>query len=470
MRFRAHTAARWPVISFIRAVVIVGLALVTLVRPASAQTFTLMQDRTQTLSGFSYNLAWETSGVNSCVVSHFQPDGTLVSDWASGTSGSRTVTLVQRGTHYWMLTCDGSFRAGVPHLVMPVIVFSPNSGFTSDPLPEIQWPITGNYTQYYNVAAQWFRFNSAQEIDALLNGLAQAGLGLQVESGVLSPNGCGQGVEGFNASDLIKAASIVRQHGGTIDRVTMDEPYYYGSLYNGPNACHWPKGEVARQAATTIAKVGTVFPEMIVGDAEPILMPWDSNKWISLYPAWAAAYQAASGNPLAFFMADIPPSCPACMAGPLIQGAAAFHAMGIQFGAFYGPNNQNSNAVWMSNAKSLASYFREQGLSPRSRQHRDLEPLPGPPGPGDGRDLAVLARALVSHRVALGSAGADGDFQCGRRLLHDYLELAWRVQLHAAAPQAKRHGRARLGKRPIRIEDRYASYSRNTPLVDRLRQ
>ncbi len=347
MRFRPYIAVRRLIILYVSVPTIVALTLVTPVRPVSAQTLTLMQDRTQTLSGFSYNLAWETSGVSSCAVSHTKPDGTIISNWASGTSGSRTLALIQRGTHYWMLTCDGSFQADIRHVVTPVMVFSPNSGFTSDPLPGIavilgqldQWPITEGHTQYYNVAAQWFRFNSAQDVDALLNGLAQAGLGLQVESGVLSPNGCGQGVEGFNASDLITAASIINQHGGTIDRIDMDEPYYYGSLYTGPNACHWLINHVAQQAAATIAQVRAVFPELIVGDAEPILMPWDSHNWLALYPAWAAAYQAASGTQLTFFMADIPSFFPTWMPGPLVKGAAAFHAMGIQFGAFYGPND-----------------------------------------------------------------------------------------------------------------------------------
>src|SRR5438128_3635342 len=244
---RSYTAARQLVISSTSVLAIVGLALVTLIRPVNAQTLSLMQDRTQTLSGFSFNLAWETAGVSSCAVSHTKPDGTIVSNWASGISGSQTAAPIQRGTHHWVLTCDGSFKAEVQHLVMPVMAFSPNSGYTGDPLPGIaailnqldQWPITQGYTQYYNVAAQWFRFNSAQDVDALLNGLAQAGLGLQVESGVLTPNGCGQGVEGFNASDLITAAGIISQRGGTIDHVDMDEPYYYGSLYTGPNACHW---------------------------------------------------------------------------------------------------------------------------------------------------------------------------------------------------------------------------------------
>jgi hypothetical protein len=184
MRFRQYTAVRQLVISYVGVPIIVVLALVTLVRPGSAQTLTLMQDRTQTLSGFSYSLAWETSGVSACAVSHTKPDGTIVSNWASGTSGSRTVMVIQRGTHHWTLTCDGSFNAEVQHLVMPVMSFAPNSGFTSNPLPGIaailsqldQWPITEGYTQYYSVAAQWFRFNSAQDVNALLHGLAQAGL------------------------------------------------------------------------------------------------------------------------------------------------------------------------------------------------------------------------------------------------------------------------------------------------------
>src|SRR5258708_18648796 len=105
MRFRSYTAVRQLVISGISVLAVVVMAVVTLIRPLSAQTLTLMQDRTQTLSGFSYNLAWETSGVSSCAVSHTKPDGTIISNWASGTSGSRTLTLIQRGTHYWMLTC-----------------------------------------------------------------------------------------------------------------------------------------------------------------------------------------------------------------------------------------------------------------------------------------------------------------------------------------------------------------------------
>src|SRR5947209_1303666 len=177
MRFRQYIAVRQLVGLCISIPTIVTLALVILSRPISAQTLTLMQDRTQTLSGFSFNLAWETAGVSSCAVSHTKPDGTIVSNWASGISGGQTAAPIQRGTHHWLLTCDGSFKAEVQHLVMPVMAFSPNSGYTGDPLPGIaailnqldQWPITQGYTQYYNVAAQWFRFNSAQDVDVLLN-------------------------------------------------------------------------------------------------------------------------------------------------------------------------------------------------------------------------------------------------------------------------------------------------------------
>jgi hypothetical protein len=43
--------------------------------------------------------------------------------------------------------------------------------------------------------------------------------------------------------------------------------------------------QVAGQAAATNAQIKAVFPDLIVGDAEPILMPWDSHNWITLYPA-----------------------------------------------------------------------------------------------------------------------------------------------------------------------------------------
>src|SRR5260370_41822955 len=89
MRFRQYTAVRQLVISYVIVPIIVVLALVTLIRPVSAQTLTLMQDRTQTLSGFSFNIAWETSGVSSCAVSHTKPDGTIRSNWGPGLRATR---------------------------------------------------------------------------------------------------------------------------------------------------------------------------------------------------------------------------------------------------------------------------------------------------------------------------------------------------------------------------------------------
>jgi len=196
----------------------------------------------------------------------------------------------------------------------------------------------------------------------------------------------------------------------------MDEPYYYGSIYAGPNACHWSMNQVAGQAAATIAQIRAVFPDVIVGDAEPILMPWDPHKWISLYPAWTAAYQAASSTPLAFFMADIPSFCPMCMPGPLVKGAAAFHAMGIPFGAFYGPNNQNSNAAWIWDAEYLASYYERNGFRPDLVSIASWNPYPDHLIPEtDGTSLSSLAHwylttpasVTLSQTVTSSAAGAS---------------------------------------------------------------
>jgi hypothetical protein len=127
MRFRPFAAVRQRIILYVSVPTIVALTLFTMIRPVSAQTLTLMQDRTQTLSGFSFNIAWETAGVSSCAVSHTKPDGSVVSNWGAGTSGSQTATPMQRGSHHWTLTCDGNFQADIQHVITPVMVFSPNS-------------------------------------------------------------------------------------------------------------------------------------------------------------------------------------------------------------------------------------------------------------------------------------------------------------------------------------------------------
>src|SRR5256885_3979878 len=38
----------------------------------------------------------------------------------------------------------------------------------------------------------------------------------------------------------LNALERVKEAGGIVRFIALDEPFFYGSLYDGPNACHWP--------------------------------------------------------------------------------------------------------------------------------------------------------------------------------------------------------------------------------------
>jgi len=90
--------------------------------------------------------------------------------------------------------------------------------------------------------------------------------------------------------------------------------------------------------------------------------------------------------------------------------------MGIQFGAFYGPNNQNSNAAWMSNAKSLVSFYESKGFQPDLVGIATWSPYPDHLIPEtDGTSLTSLASwyltatasATLSQTVTSSAAGSS---------------------------------------------------------------
>lgn len=93
----------------------------------------------------------------------------------------------------------------------------------------------------------------------------------------------------------------IQRLGGTIDYITLDEPLYFGHYYaSGPQ---WSVLQVATQAAASLNVIKSYFPNVIIGDIEPIdAMP--STTWYSTMQQWLAAYQTVMGTPLAFIHVD----------------------------------------------------------------------------------------------------------------------------------------------------------------------
>jgi hypothetical protein len=94
----------------------------------------------------------------------------------------------------------------------------------------------------------------------------------------------------------------IRRTGGELSYIAMDEPFYYGHQYSGPNACHESATEIARRVAATVVIARSIFPNVQIGDEEVVNA---SRPAMDELAEWADAYRAAVGEPLAFIHADM---------------------------------------------------------------------------------------------------------------------------------------------------------------------
>ena len=104
----------------------------------------------------------------------------------------------------------------------------------------------------FKLYGEWVAYHAtATQLRAAVEGIASRGMALAVEMGPLDPPpGCGQGVESFAGIDEGRLISRrIREAGGTLQVIALDEPWYFAHVYGGPAACNWPVAQVAAAVA-----------------------------------------------------------------------------------------------------------------------------------------------------------------------------------------------------------------------------
>jgi hypothetical protein len=226
--------------------------------------------------------------------------------------------------------------------------------------PNAEWPIAAGHVDVFMVYATWVNhYATNDELRRVVEGVAARGFALGLEIGGLRGAGCGDNVEGFDASlDPIRR---IRAAGGTVRLVSFDEVYAFGHIYDGPNACRWPVERVASNVAEFVRELRTVEPDVLVGDVEPM---W-GNVSATALGAWMDAYRAASGDPFDFFhvdadwgLADWPERA--------LAATNEAQARGIPVGLIYNGGEATSDQAWNDAARERIETY--EGL------------LDGPPG------------------------------------------------------------------------------------------
>jgi hypothetical protein len=235
--------------------------------------------------------------------------------------------------------------------------------------PSASWSEAASHVQVFKIANSEFLgilpgVLSDSQWRQVFSDLNRRGIALGIEWGPLTPEGCGVGFEGFEGAAALAMAVKIQTLGGNLKYIAMDEPFSGGSLAIDPNACHWTPRQTAANALLAIAQVRTVFPDVIVGDIEPVPAAEAPTDWVKRYTAWLDAWRELSGAPLPFFHLDVNWSV---LWRPDVE--AMRHVLvsrGIPFGMIYnGYSEDITDADWVRDTIAhFTKYETQTGVTP----------------------------------------------------------------------------------------------------------
>ena len=212
------------------------------------------------------------------------------------------------------------------------------------------WENAELHVQVFKLYENWIITATDYELKQTMTYLNNHGIAIAIESGPLdATTACGQGVESFNGrAASLYALDRIREAGGTVRFIALDEPFFYGSLYDGFNACRWSPLKVAEEVNTYVQLVKRTFPDIIVGDIEPIT----KDSGTVQYENWISIYSAVAGSNFSFFHLDTDwnsqPNWP--MVDKELETFSHDHK--IQFGMIYsGDGLDDSDDAWLAHTE-----------------------------------------------------------------------------------------------------------------------
>jgi hypothetical protein len=228
------------------------------------------------------------------------------------------------------------------------------------------WPRAARDVAVFMTTTQYLVNAPESELSRMIQDLRRRHIALGFDALMLPLGGhCGSGVEGYSYPGAIaEAAGRVRQLGGTLFFAAMDDPLWFAHQADGPTNCHSSIEEAARQVAENVRALRGIFPDIRIGDIEPVALVKAPSDWIDEILQFAAAYRAAAGSPLDFVHADVDWHGDFSGALPLLAGR--LRAAGIRFGVIYDGDEQDHEDIdWTSHAEQRFTEVEGRlGLAP----------------------------------------------------------------------------------------------------------
>lgn len=203
-----------------------------------------------------------------------------------------------------------------PQGLMPAPLTS-NVDFMEMFVPDAPWKEAASHTQVFSLYGAFLGHATQDQVNTVVADLNRRGIAIAVEVGVINvlnkptPPCGGLGiVEGYGTVALAQRISqMIKNAGGEIKYIAMDEPFYYGHYYTkAPNrgyGCHSFVSEIIKLSAPTLNEFIKEFPRVIIGDIEPTVVVEQSPAWKDDLLEWVVGLRAVIGRPLAFMQLDI---------------------------------------------------------------------------------------------------------------------------------------------------------------------
>jgi len=221
------------------------------------------------------------------------------------------------------------------------------------------WTKAASMVKVFLVTKKFVIESSDQEITRLIFDLKRRNIALALQGvPLVASEACGRNIESYGPPHhMVAAAKRIKQLGGAVQYVALDEPLFYGHEYEGNaslRACHSPIDKIAEETARSMAEIREVFPSVQIGDVEPfgIHRP-DSETWIAHLKEWFQAYKKASGTQFAFLQADLVRSNPNWKP-QFLSAVGLVRGLGIPLGVIYNGTPENgTDEEWTTEAMRL---------------------------------------------------------------------------------------------------------------------
>jgi hypothetical protein len=254
--------------------------------------------------------------------------------------------------------------------------------------PGSPWPAAASKLGVFKISAQMALRGTDAQLRAIIEGLKARRIKLAIEMGLIGgpgPDGCGLSLEGYvSPAGPETAVKRIKALGGDVDFIAMDEPVWFGHVVRDVRGvrrgCQFSLDELADRIAPQIAALHRVFPDIQIGDIEPLSTSPSAisqdPRYLEDVMAFADLLQRKTDARLAFLHADVSWKWP--WAPRLQEMARQARARGIRFGVICdGDADAGGDEAWVRQAvQRCQAAASDRSIRPDELIVQSWEPLP----------------------------------------------------------------------------------------------